>query len=332
MKLSSRLKSHGFTLVELLVVIAIIGILVGLLLPAVQAAREAARRMQCSNNLKQLSLAFHTYHDAHKVLPAYQYNVQGTSSWHGHGALTMILPYIEQGNLFSQVKMHQAFDSGDNQIVGRTKLSAFNCPTDISFPNNVWGGNNYSVNSGARVDHYSTGGASMASGAFVRNQNSKLADLSDGTSNVLLISEFLKGDNSNSSLDRRRDYLGGISIPTQAFPSAAEIETAGAACYNNGSPSFQQSNPGQFWNAGFPGSVAVNTVAPPNWKYPACCEGTGFGYACDRNGISPARSLHTGGVQAGLGDGSVHFLSDSIDLVIWQRLGARGDGNPITLP
>lgn len=328
----SHIRRAGFTLVELLVVIAIIGILVGLLLPAVQAAREAARRMQCSNNVKQLSLAFHTYHDAHKVLPAYQYNVANTSSWHGHGALTMILPYIEQGNLFNQVKFTQAFDSADNQVVGKVKLSAYNCPSDISFPNAAWGGNNYSVNSGARVSHYSTGGASMASGAFVRNQNSKLADLSDGTSNVLMISEFLKGDNSDTSLDRRRDFLGNISIATQEFPPADQVETAGAACYNSGSPSYQRSNAGQFWNAGFPGSVAVNTVAPPNWKYPGCCEGGGFGYACDRNGITPPRSLHTGGVQAGLGDGSVHFISDSIDLLVWQRLGARGDGNPITLP
>ncbi len=324
-------RSSGFTLVELLVVIAIIGILVGLLLPAVQAAREAARRMQCSNNLKQLSLAFHTYHDAHRTLPAYQYNVVGTSSWQGHGAMTMVLPFIEQGNLFNQMRFTEAFDSAFNNNVGRVKLSAFLCPTDINYPDITWGGNNYMVNGGAHVNLYATTGNPKSGGAFSRSQPSKLADLTDGTSNVILISELLKGDNTNASLDLRRDVTNSLVMANREFPTSAEVEAAGVAC-DGTAATYQQSNAGRAWHGSFPGWIVFNAVAPPNWKHISCCDGGGFGYACDRNGIVPARSLHTGGVQIGMGDGSVHFVSDGVDLLLWQRLGARGDGNPVSLP
>lgn len=321
----------GFTLVELLVVIAIIGILVGLLLPAVQAAREAARRMQCSNNLKQLALAFHNYHDTHRTLPAYQYDVVGAMPWQGHGAMTMVLPFIEQNALFSTMRFNEPFDSGFNNEVGRKKVAAFLCPTDISFPDSNWGGNNYVVSGGAQVGFYDLTSSSIAGGAFNRRQGSRLGDLTDGTSNVILMSEILKGDNSGSSLDRRRDFTNELSIATREFPIQAEVEAAGVAC-DATALGWQAANAGQFWHGSFPGSVAFNTVAPPNWKHVSCCEGGGFGYACDRNGIVPARSLHTGGVQVALGDGSIHFLSDGIDFLLWQRLGARGDGNPVTLP
>lgn len=331
MRRGFKKNSSGFTLVELLVVIAIIGILVGLLLPAVQAAREAARRMQCSNNLKQLALAFHNYHDTHRTFPAYQYNVANTNSWQGHGALTMVLPFIEQTALFNNMRFTEAFDTGYNNDVGRRKVAAFLCPTDISYPDSNWGGNNYVVNGGAQVGLYDTNSNSVAGGAFNRSQGSRMGDLSDGTSNVILMSEILKGDNNTTSLDRRRDFTYQLSIATRNFPSQAEVETAGVAC-DSTAQGWHQGNAGQFWHGSFPGSVAFNTVAPPNWKHVSCCEGGGFGYACDRNGIVPARSLHTGGVQVALADGSIHFLSDGVDFLLWQRLGARGDGNPVTLP
>lgn len=324
-------RKTGFTLVELLVVIAIIGVMVGLLLPAVQAAREAARRMSCGNNIKQLALAFHNYHDTHKVFPAFQYHVVGASSWHGHGALVQILPFIEQAAMFDQVRFYEAFDSTHNNALARNRIPAFLCPSDISYPDSNFGGNNYAVSGGARVDFYTEDSPNQASGPFARRHATKMADMTDGTSNVVMLAELIKGDNSGSSLEKRRDFTNNLSIATRQFPPQTEIDAAGVACDSN-AESWHASNAGRNWNAGIPGFIAINTVAPPNWKYVNCCEGGTFGYACDRNGIVPPRSMHPGGVQMAMGDGSVHFTSESIDLVTWQRMGARGDGNPVQIP
>lgn len=325
----------GFTLVELLVVIAIIGVMVGLLLPAVQAAREAARRMSCSNNLKQLALAYHNYHDTHSTFPAYQYEVIQAggpiSSWLGHGGLTMILPYIEQQPLFDRFNFQIAWDTGVNDTNARTRIAAFLCPSDVAFPDPAWGGNNYGLNGGSRRDFYSTGSPVKASGPFVRRQNSGFRDIIDGTSNVIFIAEFLKGDNVGGQLDLKRDFTYQLEsvLTTDQFPTQTEIETAGVAC-DSTAQSWQASNAGRTWAASFPGFIAVNTIAPPNWKHINCCTGGSFGYACDRNGVVPPRSLHPGGVQVAMADGSVKFVSDSVDFINWQRLGARADGEPTT--
>jgi prepilin-type N-terminal cleavage/methylation domain-containing protein len=326
-----RQSKSGFTLVELLVVIAIIGILVGLLLPAVQAAREAARRSQCVNNMKQLALAFHNYHDVYNNFPAYQYPVTGTNSWEGHGALTMILPYVEQTTIYSKIDFTRRWDDGVHLPYRQTKVKAFVCPSDVPYPNQAYGGTNYGVCGGATKNFYSTGAPSAGSGAFLRRQETPMAALTDGTSNTILLGEFLHGDDNNGMKTLERDFTNSLSLTTTEFPSASDIETAGLAC-DSTLTSYQQSNAGRDWMASFPGHIAVNTVAPPNWKHTNCCDGGGFGYACDRNGIVPIRSLHPGGAIIGVGDGSTRFVSDTVDLVLWQRLGARADGNAVTWP
>ncbi len=323
-----RAKHRGFTLVELLVVIAIIGILIALLLPAVQAAREAARRSQCTNNLKQLALAFHNYHDTYKKFPAYQYNVQGTSSWLGHGCFSMILPYMEQTPVYDQIDWTVQWDNRTVQPID-TKISAFICPSDGAFPNPARAGNNYMVCAGSRRDLYSTGAPVKASGIFARSFESTFADIRDGSANTIMISEILKGDN-NGGLDMKRDFTNNLSLGTDQMPTQADIEAAGVACDGNAT-SWAQSNAGQDWGAGFPGYAAFNTIAPPNWKHITCCTGGTYGYACDRNGIVPPRSFHPGGVNAALGDASVRFISETVDFDNWQRLGARDDGNPVDL-
>jgi prepilin-type N-terminal cleavage/methylation domain-containing protein len=323
---------RAFTLVELLVVIAIIAVLIGLLLPAVQSAREAARRNACTNNIKQVALSLLTYENARKQFPEYQRHTDSTwSAWVGHGVWTMMLPYLEQNTVFDQIDLSLPFDHGNNNGAGRpgrTRIDAFNCPSDIPFPDPTWGGINYGISGGATVDCYSTGAGRAASGALLRRVPTKLSDLTDGTSMTLLVAEFLHGDNDAGRLNLERDFTQPLTISQLDFPTAAQVDAAGAAC-NATAAGYQQTNAGRMWNAGLPGQCLVNTVAPPNWTYVNCATGGAFGYAADRNGIFPARSKHPGGVNAAACDGSIRFVGDSIDLVTWQRLGARGDGEKV---
>lgn len=343
----------GFTLVELLVVIAIIGVLVGLLLPAVQAAREAARRMQCSNNMKQLGLAMHNYHDAYNMLPAFAYRNGQDQYWRGYSAFTQILPYIEQQALAEKIKVDSRnffvnWDEAPLDVTKGTRLPAFLCPSDSRFPSNATGrengaGCNYAVSMGTTVAwanfkqengmfRGNTNGGSVVGGVFVPGKGCETAfrDVRDGLSNTLMASEHLTGDNDNAKLMkgnssevRSAAYAGAIE-----FPTAAEIDTFGQSL---ASSTVHISTNGNNWIAPLPTQTVMNTIAPPNWQYPTGNDNPS-GYASDRNGVYPARSRHTGGVQCVLGDGSVRFITDSIDLVNWHRFGSRNDDEPVELP
>lgn len=195
-------RSRGFTLIELLVVIAIIAILIALLLPAVQQAREAARRTQCKNNLKQLALALHNYHSAHSAFPN-----QAGDSLYGYSALAQILPYIDQGNLHSEFDFSQPLQVGlpwapaVNPVMAdivRRPLPALLCPSESGDPiyldgsGNQWAGSNYLVNggSGRGVNYCSR----VNDGLFWRGSKSKMRDLTDGSSNTAFMGETLFGN------------------------------------------------------------------------------------------------------------------------------------------
>jgi prepilin-type N-terminal cleavage/methylation domain-containing protein len=362
-----RSKLKGFTLVELLVVIAIIGILVGLLLPAVQAAREAARRMSCSNNMKQIALSFHNYESTHKKVPRlasdmrWVRNINGAaaSNWHGYSAHTMILPYIEQTAVFNQftfTESHHNFALLAPATIpalanARRKLSAFICPSDLQYPatSNLQAGtgweqgdigwNNYGCSEGSNSGYNGGAGAAVnfaagdQNGFFKRNIDTTFGDIVDGLSNTIMLAEFNKGDNTASIFSPRGgDFPNGVNFPstwTHQYPTQAALEAYGQSCLTAGTAS-HRSTAGFRWVA--PGfyNTAINTVATPNWRFPACmpCAGCGQG---DSGGVFPARSRHTGGAMHAMGDGSVQFISDNTNLRTYQGLGSAKGGDVASL-
>jgi prepilin-type N-terminal cleavage/methylation domain-containing protein/prepilin-type processing-associated H-X9-DG protein len=352
-KVSVRGGAGGFTLIELLVVIAIIAILIGLLLPAVQKVREAAARSKCSNNLKQLGIAMHSYHDAYNMFP-YNYQLVGTNAWEAVGINYFILPYIEQGNLFNQFQIPATAKPGqpmNNPAVGDAAMwsATYNGPMNVSVPTFLcpssahralratigWGGpgSNYGWSTGSRVQMVWVGNAFNGMVAY---QNSrKMADTTDGLSNTLLASEFLSGTGTNSGTATYPfDIFSAGDGPFNAvvnkdFATQAELVAIGSAARSLAGGGFRGNNGGNWaWYAA--GHSTLSTAAPPNWEYPSaggnCCPGGAWDWT---NAIVPPRSMHTGGVNAVMGDGSVRFINNSIDLTTWQRLGARNDGQPL---
>jgi prepilin-type N-terminal cleavage/methylation domain-containing protein len=336
----------GFTLVELLVVIAIIGILVGLLLPAVQAAREAARRMQCSNNLKQIGLATHMYMDTYaQKLPA--------GSWQGvHGTwLVSLLPFVEQTAMRNIYQNHGGvegfrttppgirYGAAVNFPVTRAQLSVYTCPSDrvtaspniisgITFHNyvanygnttrgrlspygvnvdgtpNMWGGAPFieyiGPNTGNWANYYSWIHTDLSKLKFVV----KLGDIVDGTSNTLAFSECVQG--TGGDLSGFAWWGGGAHFETLLPPNTSQPDVVEQSCRN---PPNDNLNPPCVVRAAASGNV-VTTGAE----------------------TKAARSRHVGGVQSVYCDGSVHFISNSVDLFTWRGLGSAAGGEVVQTP
>jgi type II secretory pathway pseudopilin PulG len=306
-------------LIELLVVIAIIAILIGLLLPAVQKVREAAARMQCSNNLKQLGLALHNYHDTNSCFP-YGHQSEGFASppvlpadRHRRDCWYMrVLPYLEQNNLYQQYEADNTnyvfYIPGTIQT---TVVKTLTCPSDGNAPG--LGGNggtiafqgSYAVCAGGvtwtgTVATQRDTAFGDAGGIFYVDSKTRLTDVSDGTSNTLMASE-------------------GI------------IRTNGAAGWGE---------LGGYWGGAPHGSYGFSTFEVPNTMVPDrvySCKSTTFPNAPCENGNAGgllgrwnfARSRHTGGVVAAMGDASVRFITSTIDRTTWQAMGTRADGLPI---
>jgi len=344
------MKRRGFTLVELLVVIAIIGILVALLLPAVQAAREAARRMSCSNNMKNIALAYHNYHDTYKKFPIYTNRVTGAggtcSHWEGFSAHTMVLPFMEQQPLYDQIQqslavapaLHDGWRVDPFTVLRRNRISTFICPSDGPKSGADTGNCSYAVCEGCSMGWH--GGQANNNGIFGRETGfeRKIADIQDGTSNTILLGEQLLGDHDNNFY-RPGDVVRGISFPgaaanatyypvTATLYNAAEVEAYGVAC--QAGIGNHHSHGGRDWIAPMPAQTVFNTLAPPNWRYPSCQSCTGCGWM-DSAGVFPARSRHPGVAMHAMADGSVTTIAETIDGAIYCFLGNRLDGQPASV-
>ena len=309
-------RRSGFTLVELLVVIAIIGVLVALLLPAVQAAREAARRTQCTNQLKQFVVAAHNYHDTFLCFPAGR-NRREIST---HAAL---LPFFEQSNVHGLVDYTVNWNHANNTVARGTKIAFFNCPSDpqSSVPAG-YAGTSYRANQGSGVlwDLPSTNPANVnfgmpePNGVFYVNTYLNMASITDGLSNTAAFSEHPKGD-----------FNQGISTPADTFqpgthPANADEAFTQCNAIDPTNLSFQgRSDVGAPWLQGYHSTTIYFHVMPPNGR--SCM------YPPGRIGTSAA-SHHPGGVMMALCDGSVRFVTQTINLQTWRDIGQRNDGRP----
>lgn len=331
MQLSFSKNRRGFTLIELLVVIAIIAILIGLLLPAVQKVREAAARAKCSNNLKQTALAAHNYHDVAGELPFGQGLVNGVND--RLSGFVIMLPYMEQGNLLTlaenegmNIRPWQAGTGGGQNEAWAAQIAGLQCPSDAS--NNIGsrGNQNYMFCWGDSINQ--TQGNTR--GAFGRNDNSitDLVGITDGTSNTLFFSERKR--RSNDNLHRTARNRGTLTAPAECLATYNQANRS----YNTGVATSAWQ--GLRWADGLRAFCGFTTNLGPN--NPSCTETDWDG----SNGVFPASSNHTGGVNAAMADGSIRFFRDSIEtgnsgasargingfspFGVWGALGTRSGG------
>ncbi len=313
----------GFSLVELLVVIGIVAILVGLLLPAVQAAREAARRAQCANNLKQVTLSLHSYEASWGGFPpALQCGSQAQPPRLGwcHSLHSEILPYIEQNSLYNAVNFFvpgyslETYITRSNDTALGTRVDVFLCPSDSYGWSAPTGSTNYRANMGICVY--------CGAGAFPPGGVVSLAAFRDGTSNTIALSEKLVGNTLGMNYDPARDWL---PYHKSILPSSGDQWIA--VCSNQSNSDYAQFNAGRSWL--FPGGIYTwfYVVVPPNSGIPDC------GSVLDGGtGVFAARSLHPGGVNAAMADSSVRFVSSGIATATWRALGTSDGGEVISDP
>ena len=305
-----RIHRRGFTLIELLVVIAIIAILIALLLPAVQQAREAARRSQCRNNMKQLGLALHNYHDSHKVFPPNSHG-NATNLPNGFSWRVMILPGIDQGPLYNQFNFALRITEPAHLVLAQTVLSVYLCPSDPTsgvksdlhpnwcFPGNASAatgtastsvcdiaGTTYDTTA-AVTSYEGVAGLNVDSGPggmFRRRQDFtvKFRDMTDGTSNVLMV-----GENSPSY-----NQFSAWAPSDSPIQTTHAINSQTLTC----------------------GSTICQYSTTPQLPWP---------------NNSAAQSFHEGGAHFLLGDGSVHFLSENMNITVYRQLAHISDSLPI---
>ncbi|WP_013626639.1 DUF1559 domain-containing protein [Rubinisphaera brasiliensis] len=354
------LRRRGFTLIELLVVIAIIAILVALLLPAVQQAREAARRSSCKNNLKQLGLALHNYHDVFNTLP---YRSGGTSACtsvstslggnrnNGNcrrlSAFYAILPFVEQSALYDTIS------AGDSSIPispggpggwegwpawDSVVIAGYLCPSDPGFGVDDTKSNSYVFSAGDNANNL-IADSGQVRGLFGRQSKVQFRDITDGLSNTIAMSEHVRAEFGATTTGNRDRVIEGIALGvTPLTPTNCRAQVV------NGQWSATANVKGKHGNVLWDGQAercAFNTILAPN--SPSCSDGTNTN-ADNGTGILSATSQHKGGAQVLMADGAVRFISENIDAGdpnaappsgtaggqspygVWGSLGTRSGG------
>jgi prepilin-type N-terminal cleavage/methylation domain-containing protein/prepilin-type processing-associated H-X9-DG protein len=323
----------GFTLIEVLVVCSVIGLLTALLLPAVQSSRESARRAQCINNLKQIGLALHNYQESNKSFPLNWRNprvdpVRGHPWYIGgrpYSALTRLLPYLEQRALYASINFEvETFPSDDrstfpfpqNTTAYETRLAVFLCPSDGSSTPTRHGCNyrgNYGIGPSISPvwEHRDSGNGFYTFPGVLGPQS-----FPDGLSHTAAYSERLRGTGAaGSGVAPARDFGNLLVMPGC---DTGDADHALSCCRLASTRNFPFNRTAGFtWFYGDYGCTAYNHAQEPNGRIPDAISDPQGG------AIVTARSLHPGGVNTLMGDGSVRFIRESIERKVWRGLGTR---------
>lgn len=330
----------GFTLIELLVVILVIGILSSLLLPAVQGAREAARRLTCANHLKQIGLALHSYASAHGYFPP----INGPSttdtdprnffSAHAYSPLVRMLAELEQGPLYNASNFWGIATTDAslwaNQTVMATSVGLFLCPSDSTPPVGGYGRVTYRFNQGPSPWFAPGPNKELCwDGPFTVHRAYRPADFRDGLSQTIGVSERLQGDWRKGTFSPGDYRLTGVDDTGRSL-----ISWAVSVCASAPSSSLVESRAGESWFLSGLHFTNYNHCVPPNAPSPDCSLYSfeeGIHWRTLHQGVFTARSRHPGGVNALSMDGHVLFVRNSIDPSIWRALATRNGGEVVDM-
>jgi prepilin-type N-terminal cleavage/methylation domain-containing protein/prepilin-type processing-associated H-X9-DG protein len=330
---------RAFTLIELLVVIAIIGVLVSLLLPAVQAAREAARRTQCTNNLKQMGLALHNYLSANsETLPSNGFTLSGYPN--DHSVIARLLPYMEQASLYNLINFDiQMGHPGvvdlhpGMQTAAGYSIATFLCPSDGTEPVRQYkmmvntipvAGSNYAANHGSGSDEVYHP-MNPANGLCWVGSKVKLSQVRDGTSNTLIFTETLLGPNDTpTNAATNPPDLQSYRAMVSSIPAGTGLlaDNGGYTAIQSLVSSWNGTRCAYWLRGTVPDGPTLNGRLRPNAKCPDFQTGS--------SKVTAARSRHPGGVNACFVDGSVRFVKDSVEQNIWQAVWTRAGGEVIS--